>query len=221
VWNALEAADLDAWSAAVSRIWKRFGLAAGETIAFFDYGSNPCVLLSSSIYVSHLQRGAATRLGADTICNDGVASMSERMLAILQTVRPAGLVIRRDVIAPFVDAIGTRGLPGGSRLRWAAVTEVEGAPARADAERLEASIGTSVRRLLRADAAFFVAGDCERCRLFHLDRVYRAEPLADGAVAVSTRFGEICPAVRYRLGAAELAGAGCVVEAGAARLAWS
>lgn len=220
VWNGLEAGDLAAWSGAIARIWKRFGLAAGETIAFFDYGSNPCVLLSSSIYVSHLRRGAATRLGADTICNDGVASMTERMLSILRTVRPAALVIRRDLIAPFVDALGTRGLPDGSRLRWAAVTEVEGAPACADAERLEAAIGTAVRRLLRADAAFFVAGDCERCRLFHLDRAYRAEPLVDGAVAVSTRFGEICPAIRYRLEPAERVGAGCAVEASAARLDW-
>jgi hypothetical protein len=220
VWSALERDDLDAWAGSLSRIWKRFGVARGEAIAFFEYGSNPCVLLSSSIYVSHLRRGAATRLGTDVICNDGVANMTGRMLVVLETVRPSGLVIRRDLIAPFVDALSTRGLPPRSRLRWAAVTEVEGAPTRTDAERLEAAIGVPVRRLLRADAAFFVAGDCARCGLFHLDRAHQAESLGDGTVAVSARFGGICPAIRYQLGAADLVSAGCGAEPRARRVAW-
>lgn len=221
VWSSLDGRDLDAWAGAVSRLWTRFGLAGGDTIGFFDYGSNPCVLLSSSIYVAHLRRGAATRLGAHAICNDGVASMTARMLVILETVRPSALVIRRDLIAPFIDALGTRGLPPGSRLRWAAVSEVEGAATRADAERLEAVVGAPVRRLLRADAAYFVCGDCARCGLFHLDRAYRAEPLGEGMVALSAGFAEGCPAIRYRIGSAELFARGCPEEPRAARLAWS
>src|SRR5262245_12692996 len=66
VWSGLEPRDLNAWSNVVCGIWERFGLHRGEAIAFFDYGSNPCVLLSSEIYVAHLRRGAATRLGAHT-----------------------------------------------------------------------------------------------------------------------------------------------------------
>lgn len=221
VWSSLDGRDLDAWAGAVSRLWARFGLGAGDSIAFFDYGSNPCVLLSSSIYVSHLRRGAATRLGAGVICNDGVASMTARLLGILEAVHPSALVIRRDLIAPFVDALGTRGLPPGSRLRWAAVSEVEGAPARADAERLQAAIGAPVRRLLRADAAYLVSGDCPSCGLFHLDPAYRAEPLAGGGVALSARFAAECPAIGYRLDGAEIVGRGCAAERRAARLAWS
>lgn len=220
VWSSLEAKDLDVWARAVSRLWKRFGLTAGEAIAFFDYGSNPCVLLSSSIYVAHLRRGAATRLGAHAICNDGVASMTARMLVILETVHPAALVIRRDLIAPFVDAVGTRGLPPGSRLRWAAVTEVEGAATTADSRRLEAVVGVPVRRLLRADAAYFIAGDCARCGHFHVDRTHQAEALGDGTVALSARFAPECPAVRYRIGSADVVPRGCPEEPSASRLAW-
>jgi len=218
VWAGLDPSELDAFAGVVSRLWRRFGLAADETIAFFDYGSNPCVLLSSSIYVAHLRRGAATRLGAHTICNDGVASMTGRMLVILENVRPAALVVRRDLIAPLVDALATRGLRGGSRLRWAAVCEVEGSAGTKEAGRLAEPLGVPVRRLLRADAAFFVAGDCAACGLFHLDRSYRVARGDDGDVIASARFARQCPAVGYRLGRGELVAPGCPLEPKAARL---
>jgi phenylacetate-coenzyme A ligase PaaK-like adenylate-forming protein len=220
VWAALDPPELNAWADVVSRLWLRFGLGADETIAFFDYGSNPCVLLSSSIYVSHLRRGAATRLGAHTICNDGVASMTTRMLVILENVRPAALVVRRDLIAPLTEALATQGQRGEKSVRWAAVSEVEGAAPTKDADRLADALGVPVRRLGRADAAFFVAGDCPECGQFHLDRSYRAESIEGGEIVLSAPFVGGCPAVRYRLGRAELLPAGCPLERKAARLAW-
>jgi hypothetical protein len=220
VWTVLEAAELDAWAGVVSRIWRRFGLGADETIAFFDYGSNPCVLLSSSIYVPHLRRGAATRLGANTICNDGVASMTERMLVILENVNPAALVVRRDLVTPLGEALATHGRRGDGNLRWAAVCEVEGAAPSRDADRLADALGVPVRRLLRADAAFFVAGDCPECGQFHLDRSYRVESLGNGEISLSAPFVSGCPAVRYRLGRGELLPAGCPLDRSASRLSW-
>ena len=199
-------------------MWRRFGLAAGETIAFFDYGSNPCVLLSSEIYVSHLKAGAATRLGANTICNDGVASMTGRMLVILETVAPAALVVRRDLVAPLVDALGTRG--GGKSLKFAVVSEVEGAASAKEAARLADRLGVPVRRLARADAAYFVVGDCGECGLFHVDPSYRVAPMAEGEVSVTTRFAKACPAARYRLGSAEIVRDGCASEPTGVRLRW-
>jgi hypothetical protein len=220
VWSGLQPREIGAWARVVSRLWQRFGLAAGQTIAFFDYGSNPCVLLSSSIYVSHLKRGAATGLGASVICNDGVASMTARLLVILETVSPAGLVVRRDLVAPLADAIATQGRRGVGALRWAAVSEVEGAPPPREAQRLGDSLGVPVRRLLRADAAYVSSGDCARCGLFHLDRAYRLEELPEGQVAVTARFAAECPAVRYRLGSADIVAPGCPSEPSAGRLAW-
>jgi len=222
VWTALEPRELDIWAGGVSRIWQRFGLGRDDVIAFFDYGSNPCVLLSTSIYVARLKRGAVERLGATSICNDGVASMAERMLTILGAVRPAALVVRRDLIAPLTDMLATRGMPQQSRLRWAAVVDVEGAPRPADAERLAAAVAVPVRRLLRADAAFLAAGDCAECGLFHLDRrLYDVEALGDGELAVTARFAAHCPAVRYKLGRGEVARGRCASEPSALRLAWA
>jgi hypothetical protein len=221
VWTALEPGELDAWAGGLARLWRRWGLVAGETIAFFDYGSSPCVLLASASYVAYLKRGAADRLGVTAVCNDGVASMAGRMATILETVRPAAIVLRRDLITPLVDALRTAGVDLAGRLRWAAVTEVEGAAAPAEMARLAETWGVPVRRTLRADAAFLLAGDCDACGLFHLDRrLFRAETLAAGAVAVTARFAAHCPAVRYNIGPAELARAGCTLEPAAARLAW-
>jgi hypothetical protein len=220
VWSGLQPRELGAWARVVSRLWQRFGLVAGQTIAFFDYGSNPCVLLSSSIYVSHLRRGAATAFGAHVICNDGVASMTARLMTILETVRPAALVVRRDLIAPLTDAIATQGRRGEDTLRWAAVSEVEGAPPSREVQRLGDSLGVPVRRLLRADAAYLSSGDCDACGLFHVDRVYRFEKITEGQVAVTAGFAAECPAVRYRLGSGGIVAPGCASEPAAWRLAW-
>jgi hypothetical protein len=221
VWSGLQPRELAAWASVVSRLWERFGLASGQTMAFFDYGSNPCVLLSSSIYVSHLRRGAATAFGAHVICNDGVASMTARLLTILETVRPAALVVRRDLVAPLADAIATQGRRGEDALRWAAVSEVEGAPPSREAKKLGEALGVPVRRLLRADAAYLSSGDCVACGLFHVDRAYRLEKHSAHQVVISARFAGTCPAVRYRLEGAEVVAPGCPSDTAAWRLAWS
>jgi hypothetical protein len=144
--------------------------------------------------------------------------MTGRLLVILETVQPAALVVRRDLIAPLVDALGTRG--GGKSLRLAVVSEVEGAASRRDASRLADALGVPVRRLLRADAAFVLAGDCGECGLFHIDASYRGEASPSDEVLVSTKFAAACPAIRYRLGSARIAPAGCRTEPKAWRLEW-
>ena len=177
------------------------------------------MLLSTKIFVAHLKRGATDRLGATAICNDGVASMAVRMVGILESVRPAALFVRRDLVAPLADALATRGLPNGSRLRWAVIVETEGAADLGEAERLQTSLGVPVRRWLRADAAFFFACDCAECGLFHVDpRLYTVEE-EDGEPLVTARFAERCPAVRYRIGGRIEKGR-CAIEPRAKRIVW-
>ncbi|MEA2626472.1 MAG: hypothetical protein QOD06_2517 [Candidatus Binatota bacterium] len=220
VWGALDAGELDAWAAGLGRLWARFGISTGETLAFFDYGSSPLVLLSSASFVAYLKRGAAERLGITVVCNDGVASMAARMATILEAVRPEGLVVRRDVLAPFAEAVRTTGAPIDA-VRWIAITEPEGAPAKTDVQRYHAEWKLPVRRLLRADAAYFVAGDCDACALFHVDpRLYAVDTVFGGEIVVTARFAETCPAVRYNIGPGEVVSPGCPREPRAFRLAW-
>jgi phenylacetate-coenzyme A ligase PaaK-like adenylate-forming protein len=218
IWTALDSAELDRWAGVLARIWARWGTARGETIAFFEYGSSPIVLLASGGYVAYLRRGAAERLGLTAVCNDGVATMAARMVGIVQSVHPAMLVLRRELVTPFAAALESSAVSLANQVRWVGLSEVEGAPAREEAARVSATLGVPVHRILRCDAGFLLAGECPGCGAFHLDRLYRAETLASHEVAVTARFAHSCPAVRYNLGAAELLESGCPLEPRAQRI---
>ena len=218
IWIALEPPELDRWAGVIERMWARWGTSPGETIAFFEYGSSPLVLLASSGYVGYLRRGAADRLGLTAICNDGVAAMASRMVAIVETLRPSMLIVRRDLAVPFAMALEASGVRLADRVRWIAIGEVEGAISRAEAEQVSTRLGVPVWRILRSDAAFLIAGECPGCRAFHLDKEYGAESLASGHVAMTARFAKACPAVRFDIGTAMLMQGGCVREPRAQRL---
>jgi hypothetical protein len=218
IWIALDPPELDRWAGVVERMWSRWGTAPGETIAFFDYGSSPLVLLASSGYVGYLRRGAADRLGLTSICNDGVAAMADRMVNIVETLRPSMLILRRDLAIPFAMALEASTVNVAKSIRWIAISEVEGSIARPEAAQLSARFGVPVWRILRCDAAFLLAGECPACRAFHLDREYRAEALASGRVAITSRFAQLCPAVRFDIGAATLLQGGCAIEPRAQRV---
>jgi hypothetical protein len=218
IWVALDPPELDRWAGVVERMWTRWGTSPGETIAFFEYGSSPLVLLASSGYVGYLRRGAADRLGLTAICNDGVAAMAARMVAIVETLRPSMLIVRRDLATPFAIALEASGVNLADSVRWIAVTEVEGCIASNEAAQISARLRVPAWRILRSDAAFLLSGECPVCRAFHLDREYRAESLASGHVAITARFAKACPAVRFDLGPATLLKGGCAREPRALRL---
>jgi hypothetical protein len=220
VWSGLGVGEADRWAGVLANIWRRWGISAGETIALFDYGSSPLVLLASSGYVPYLRRGAAERLGIAAVCNDGVATMAARMVTIIETVRPSALVLRRDVLVPLSSALESSGVTLAGRIRWIAVSEPEGVPARSETDRFADIFGVPVYRILRCEAAFLIAGDCAECGLFHLDAHYRAGVVSD-AVTITTRFAHLCPAIHYSLASAESVAAGCPVEPRAKRLKWN
>ena len=221
VWVGLDGGELALWSVALEGILARWGVAAGETVGFYEYGSSPLVLLSAGSYVPGLDRGATDRLGADMFCNDGMGNMALRMAEAVRVVRPSAVVVRADVAAPLTEALEMSGVRLGDVVRWVAVTVPDGAPFPGDVARWSERWELPVRRLLRADAAFFLAGDCPSCGLFHVDGgLYDLEALPGGETAVTTRFAATTPAVRHSLGPAEPVPAGCPDEPDAPRLRW-
>jgi len=221
VWVGVDSAELAHWSTALERLLARWGVTAGDTVGFYEYGSSPLVLLSAGSYVPGLGRGATDRLGADMFCNDGMGNMALRMAEAIRVVRPAAMVVRADVAAPLTEALEMSGVWLPDVLRWAAITVADGAPFPADVARWSERWGLPVRRVLRADAAFLLAGDCQACDLFHVDaELYELEPLPGGETAVTTRFAATTPAVRYSLGPAEPVDPGCPAEPDALRLRW-
>ena len=222
VWVGAEPDELRAWSTPLEGMFRRWGLRRGELIAFFEYGSSPVVLLSSRSYCPYLGSGAGDRVGLDMVCNDGSASFAGRMSELVRLLRPAAVVLRADVVAPLVAALALRGQDLAESVRWAAVSEVEGAVRRADADRWQQELGVPVRRIARADAAFFLAGDCPECGLFHVDSgSYLLEELPGAETVVTTVFAKSCPSVRYALWRASIHPPGCPTEPAAARLEWS
>jgi phenylacetate-coenzyme A ligase PaaK-like adenylate-forming protein len=221
VWVGVDGDELVQWSVALERVLARWGVTAGDTVGFYEYGSSPLVLLSAGSYVPGLGRGATDRLGADMFCNDGMGNMALRMAEAIRVVRPAAMVVRADVAAPLTEALEMSGVWLPDVVRWAAVTVPDGAPFDGDVARWSERWGLPVRRLLRADAAFLLAGDCPVCELFHVDGdLYDLEPLPSGEVAVTTRFATTTPAVRYNLGPAEIGAGGCPADPDARRLRW-
>jgi len=128
------------------------------------------------------------------------------------------LILRRDLTMPFAMALEAAGVNLAARTRWVAISEVEGSISRAEADRMSTRLGVPVWRILRSDAVFLLAGECPDCRAFHLDREYRAESLASGHVAITARFANACPAVRFDIGTATLLNGGCAREPRAQRL---
>lgn len=222
VWVGASGGELRAWSGALEALFRRCGVEAGECVALFDYGSSPLVLLAAGSYAPHLRRGVAERLGLRVVCNDGVASLADRMVDIVTRIRPSLWVLRRDVLAPLDEVLQTAGVDPGEACRAVIVTQAEGMPPAPELARFAASWGVAFRRTWRADAAFFLAGDCPRCEAFHVDpRLYAIEPVEDGGVAVTTRFARACPAVRHRLEGAVWLAPGCPEEPRSPRIAWA
>jgi len=221
VWVGLGARELEQWSVALERVLARWGVRAGDTVGFYEYGSSPLVLLSAGSYLPGLADGATDRLGADMFCNDGMGNMALRMAEAVRVVGPSALVVRADVAAPLSEALEMSGVALSDVLRWVAVTVPDGAPFPGEVARWSERWGLPIRRILRADAAFLVAGDCATCDLFHVDAdLYRLEPLPTGEVALTTRFATTTPAVRYSLGPAEIVDPGCPGQPAAPRLRW-
>ncbi len=222
VWVGADGDELWSWSVALERLLRRWGVLPGETVGFFEFGSSPLVLLSAGSYLPRLGRGATDRLGADMFCNDGLGSMAARMAEAIRVVGPSAIVLRADVAAPFTEAFEMAGVSLAEAVRWIAVTVPDGVPFPGDLARWSERWGIPVRSVLRADAAFLLAGDCGACGLFHVDgELYDLEALPGGETAVTTRFATSTPAVRYNLGPAEPVPAGCPEEPDTPRLRWT
>jgi hypothetical protein len=142
--------------------------------------------------------------------------MANRMVTIIQTLRPSMLIVRRDLAVPFATAVEAAAVNLSTIVRWVAISEVEGSVSQASAAQLSSRLGVTVWRIFRSDAAFLIAGECPSCRAFHLDRMYRAENVSDRIAIIN--LGKTCPAIRFDVGIAKLRNGGCSSDPRAQRL---
>ncbi len=206
----LDRVALRGYAEALRRCWSLLGLAKGDTVAIFDYGTSPISYLASSTFTPYLGQGAADVLGCLPICNDGVANMSQRAVEILRFIRPRILFVRTDCLQPLAMEI-ERQLPRLADYTSAlVVAENEGLLSKGDQDAFERRLGVPVYRLLRIDMAMFLAVECPECRLLHSwQDLYFVESVTEGleetsgdrrenSLVVTNWFAKACPTIRYQ-----------------------
>jgi phenylacetate-coenzyme A ligase PaaK-like adenylate-forming protein len=206
VYLALDQRDLRKYAEALTGCWSLLGLGRGDSVAIFDYGTSPVSYLASSAFTPYLGRGAADLLGCLPICNDGLANMSQRALEILKFVRPHVLYLRADCLEPLCAQSISQIVRLSAYTRALVVTENEGLLAKSDQNAYEKRLGLPIYRLLRSDAAMFLAMECPACRLFHSSQnLYHLETMRgvaddvqeENCLVITNRFARTCPTVRY------------------------
>lgn len=201
---ALDRSDLRRYAEVLKHCWSLVGLRRGDRVAIFDYGTSPLSYLAAASFTPYLERGAAELIGCLPVCNDGIANMSPRAVEIVRYVRPRLFFIRHDCLHAFAVELERQALRLGDYTQ--ALVAAENESVLSDAERLgfEKRLGVPVYRLLRVDAAMFLAMECPRCRLLHVRRdAYFVESLPQGVgtvdslLVVSNWFARTSPTVRY------------------------
>ena len=179
----MDRVDLRRYAEALKRCLLLLRVEPGDILAYFEFGTSPVVYLSSSCYVPYLRRGAAEALGCITICNDGVATMSDRAVEILRYVRPRFFFVRVDCLFPFVSACERTGIQASRYVEALVVTQNDGGVPRGLLERSSDSLGVPIYRLPRCDEALFFAPECPECRCLHTwPEMYRVELAAPGTL---------------------------------------
>jgi phenylacetate-coenzyme A ligase PaaK-like adenylate-forming protein len=193
---------------ALRRCWSLLGLGKGDTVAIFDYGTSPVSYLTSSTFTPYLNKGVADVLGCLPICNDGAANMCQRAVEILKFVRPSIFFVRADCLPPLILEIERQLSRLADFTNALVVVENEGLLSKSDQSLYESRTGVPIYRLLRMDAAMFVAVECPQCRLLHCwQDLYLVESAADGfgdtddplgsSLVVTNWFAKTCPTIRY------------------------
>jgi len=195
---------LNVYAQALRRCWSSFGIRRGDRVVIFDYGTSPVSYLASCSFTPYLARGAADILGCLPICNDGAANLSQRAVEIVKFVCPRVLFLRTDCLHPFATEFNKGSTPLSSYVGALVAVENEGVLAAADRDAYQKNLGVPIYRLLRADAALFLAPECARCGLFHIwPDLYHVELSEqgkhgrEGQLLITNWFAEHCQAVRY------------------------
>jgi len=209
LYMGLDRVALQFYAEALSRCWSLLGLSKGDRVAIFDYGTSPVSYLASSIFTPYLRRGAADALGCLPICNDGAANMTQRAVEILRFVHPRVLFVRNDCLPPLVMAIEKQFLRLKDYTTTLVTVENEGLLSKDEQRNYQRRLDVPVYRLLRVDAAMFLAMECPECRLLHnWQDLYLVESAPDGFdespddlqedfLVITNWFARTYPTVRY------------------------
>jgi phenylacetate-coenzyme A ligase PaaK-like adenylate-forming protein len=200
--------ELEVYAGLMSDVWHQIGVKLDDRVAIYDYGSSPVTYLSSRVICPYLRQGAADRIGAVVICNDGLPELVDRCWHLLTYVQPQVLFMRCDNMDPFLRLLTRRGGWPASPPRQVVVSGNEEWPGAQEISTWEQALGTPVRRLARADLAMWLALECVGGRI-HIDSdrflIEVLEPQSnivlpageEGIVTITCLFSKTVPSIRY------------------------
>jgi len=200
--------DLEAYAGVMSDAWCQICVRADDRVAIYDDGSSPVTYLSSRVISPYLRQGAADRIGAVVICNDGLPEFVDRCWHLLTYVQPQVLFMRCDNVDPFLRLLTRRGGWPAPPPRQVVVSGNEEWPGAQEISAWERALGTPVRRLARADLAMWLALECSGGRI-HMDsdrflievvdpQSYTVLPAdEEGVLTITCLFGKTVPSIRY------------------------
>lgn len=209
LYQALDRSSLRYYAQALQRCWSLLGLARGDRVALFDFGSSPLVYLASAFYTPYLSAGAAEALGCIPVCNDGASQLSGRAVDILRFATPRLLFLRSDCLYPFSQEVSQQGLRLADYTQGLVVAENEGWAAHLCRQGWARGLGVPLLGLLRIDLAMFLGVECPQCHLVHIwDDLYLVEAVEEktgepsppgqpGLLTVTNLFNRVCPSIRY------------------------
>ncbi len=206
--------EISIYAAELAKYWAAIGIKRGDRILLYDYGTSPLVYLASFAFTPHLNRGAAERLGAVAICNDGLPELVDRAIHVVRFVKPRFAFVREEVENPFLGRLASEGvLPDLEESFECVVVSADETIFLKNSNNLPAEFGKlqlTERRLLRIDVARFFALQCPLdSRSFHfspdLHFVETVDPTTlkplpsgeEGAIVVTPIFILAQPVLRY------------------------
>ena len=125
----LTPADLESLSEVMSELLRYAGVRVGDRLLIYDFNTSQSTIVTSTVFAPCLKEGASEKIGCVAICTDGLSELAARTAYVFTRWRPNILLIRSDLMVPFLSKIPSGGLQGSnSSLRTVIVSHSDVAP---------------------------------------------------------------------------------------------
>ena len=121
--------DLESLSEVMSDLLRHVGVRNGDRMLIYDFNTSLSTLVTSRVFAPCLKEGASEKIGYTAICTDGLSELAARTAYVFTRWNPNILLIRSDLLAPFLSKIPSGGLQrSNNSLRTVIVSHADVAP---------------------------------------------------------------------------------------------
>lgn len=152
---SLTTRDLASLSEVMTDLLLHAGLRAKKRALVYDFNTSLSTLALSRVFTPGLRKGVCEKVGCVAICTDGLSELAARSAYVYSLWQPEMLLIRSDLVSPFLSKLQAGGLQEADpNLETVVVVHNDVAPW---PRRISLGPGDYDRRLLyRVDPALFM-----------------------------------------------------------------